>query len=85
MDNLSVHKTKIVREFFDDKFIQMFLPPQSCELNPIEKVWNKPLNVLTAPIMVIETPLELGNSILIQSFSQTLDEDYQMLKVVSSM
>ena len=40
MDNLSVHKTKIVRELFDDKFIQMFLPPQSCELNPIEKVWN---------------------------------------------
>ena len=40
MDNLSVHKTKIVRELFDDKFVQMFLPPQSCELNPIEKVWN---------------------------------------------
>ena len=40
MDNLSVHKSKIVRELFDDNFKQMFLPTQSCELNPIEKVWN---------------------------------------------
>ena len=40
MDNLSVHKTKAVREFFNDDFQQKFLPPQSCELNPIEKAWN---------------------------------------------
>ena len=25
---------------FDDRFQQKFLPSQSCELNPIEKVWN---------------------------------------------
>ena len=40
MDNLSVHKTKVVRDIFDDQYQQMFLPPQSCELNPIEKAWN---------------------------------------------
>ena len=40
MDNLSVHKTEKVRNVFDVNFQQMFLPPQSCELNPIEKAWN---------------------------------------------
>ena len=41
MDNLSVHHSKIVKEEFDDRwFIHQFLPPQSCELNPIERVWN---------------------------------------------
>jgi hypothetical protein len=40
MDNLSVHKTVAVRELFNKRFTQMFLPPHSCELNPIEKVWN---------------------------------------------
>jgi transposase len=41
MDNLSVHHSKIVKEEFDDKwFTCQFLPPQSCELNPIERVWN---------------------------------------------
>ncbi len=41
MDNLSVHHSKIVSEEFDNRwFMSQFLPPQSCELNPIEKVWN---------------------------------------------
>ena len=40
MDNLSVQKTVAVRELFNKRFTQMFLPPHSCELNPIEKVWN---------------------------------------------
>ena len=41
MDNLSAHHSKRVKEEFDDiKFLYQFLPPQSCELNPIEKVWN---------------------------------------------
>ena len=41
MDNLSVHHSKIVKEEFDDKwFMHQFLPPQSCELNPIERIWN---------------------------------------------
>lgn len=41
MDNLSVHKTKLIKEFFNEvNFQQKFLPPQSCNLNPIEKVWN---------------------------------------------
>jgi transposase len=40
MDNLCVHKTKTVQGLFDSQFQQMFLPPQSCELNLIEKAWN---------------------------------------------
>ena len=41
MDNLSVHHSLIVKKEFDDPFFHyQFLPPQSCELNPIEKVWN---------------------------------------------
>ena len=41
MDNLSVHHSKIVKEEFDNRwFMYQFLPPQSCELNPIERVWN---------------------------------------------
>ncbi len=40
MDNLSVHKSKLIQEVFNEEFKQKFLPPQSCELNPIEKVWN---------------------------------------------
>ena len=41
MDNLSVHHSLIVKKEFDNPFFHyQFLPPQSCELNPIEKVWN---------------------------------------------
>ena len=40
MDNLCVHRSRAVRDIFDEKFQQMFLPPHSCELNPIEKAWN---------------------------------------------
>jgi transposase len=30
----------VVRDAFNAGFQQKFLPPQSCELNPIEKAWN---------------------------------------------
>ena len=40
VDNLCVHRSRAVRDIFDEKFQQMFLPPHSCELNPIEKAWN---------------------------------------------
>jgi transposase len=41
MDNLSVHHSLIVKREFDTAAFQyQFLPPQSCELNPIERVWN---------------------------------------------
>jgi transposase len=41
MDNLPVHHSKRLHEYFDDeRFSAQFLPPQSCELNPIEKVWS---------------------------------------------
>ena len=41
MDNLSVHHSRIVTKEFDNPwFHYQFLPPQSCELNPIERIWN---------------------------------------------
>jgi transposase len=41
LDNLRVHHSKQLHEFLDEKtFSFQFLPPQSCELNPIEKVWS---------------------------------------------
>ena len=40
MDNLRVHHSKQLDQFFmGNYFTPQFLPPQSCELNPIEKVW----------------------------------------------
>lgn len=39
MDNYSVHYSKRVKEFFNDRVQQRFLPPYSCALNPIEKLW----------------------------------------------
>lgn len=40
LDNLSVHKAKAVKRHFTWGFEQLFLPPYSCELNPIEHLWN---------------------------------------------
>jgi len=40
MDNLSVHKSKQVLSLFDDRFKYLFLPPYSCTLNPIERLWS---------------------------------------------
>ncbi len=40
MDNLQVHKNAEVSKLQTEKFTFRFLPPQSCALNPIERVWN---------------------------------------------
>lgn len=40
MDNLSVHKSKKVQSLFDDIFRSLYLPPYSCTLNPIERLWS---------------------------------------------
>jgi transposase len=40
MDNLSVHHSNLISKEFNMRFISKFLPTYSCELNPIEKVWN---------------------------------------------
>ena len=39
MDNYSVHYSKRVRDFFNDRVKQRFLPAYSCTMNPIEKLW----------------------------------------------
>lgn len=40
MDNYSVHRSKSVTGHFNDRIVQFFLPPYSCALNPIEKLWK---------------------------------------------
>lgn len=40
MDNLSVHNAKAVKDHFNERIHQRFLPPYSCSLNPIERLWN---------------------------------------------
>ena len=40
MDNLSMHHSNLISKEFNMRFIAKFLPTYSCELNPIEKVWN---------------------------------------------
>ena len=40
MDNLSVHTSASVKSHFNERIIQKFLPPYSCTLNPIERLWN---------------------------------------------
>lgn len=39
MDNYSVHHSREVREYFNERIQQRFLPAYSCALNPIEKLW----------------------------------------------
>lgn len=42
MDNLSAHKSDIVKAMIEEKgAILKFLPPYSPDLNPIEKMWSK--------------------------------------------
>ena len=39
-DNLRIHQAKIMNELYDRDFQRMLLPPYSCELNPIERLWS---------------------------------------------
>jgi hypothetical protein len=40
LDNLKVHKSKKLDEIYDTDFKEMLLPPYSCALNPIERLWS---------------------------------------------
>jgi transposase len=40
LDNLKVHHAKILEQVYDSNFKEMLLPPYSCELNPIERLWS---------------------------------------------
>ena len=40
LDNLKVHQAKLLERVYDANFKEMFLPPYSCELNPIERLWS---------------------------------------------
>lgn len=39
LDNLRIHHSKLLDGVFDHDFKPMYLPPYSCELNPIETLW----------------------------------------------
>ena len=40
LDNLTVHKASKVSAIYTSEFKEMFLPPYSCTLNPIERLWS---------------------------------------------
>ena len=40
LDNLTVHKASKVSAIYTSEFNEMFLPPYSCTLNPIERLWS---------------------------------------------
>mgnify|MGYP002780064886 CR=1 FL=1 len=65
-DNLAVHKTRAVRELFEQAEIELlFLPPYSPDLNPIELCWSKLKTLLRAKAArTYETLLEaIGTAI----------------------
>ena len=40
LDNLKIHHAKMLNDVYDSDFKEMFLPPYSSELNPIERLWS---------------------------------------------
>ena len=40
MDNLRVHHAKILSDIYTEDFKELFLPPYSSVLNPIERLWS---------------------------------------------
>ena len=40
LDNITLHKSKIVKQVYIQDFKVMFIPPYSCTLNPIERLWS---------------------------------------------
>jgi transposase len=38
-DNLKIHHANEVKKLYNQNFIRIMLPPYSCELNPIERLW----------------------------------------------
>ena len=40
MDNLRMHHAKLLNEVYDSNFKELFLPPYSSVLNPIERLWS---------------------------------------------
>lgn len=39
-DNLKIHHARVLHEIYDENFQKMMLPPYSCVLNPIERLWS---------------------------------------------
>ena len=40
MDNLRAHKASVMNTEWSPGFERLFLPPYSCALNPIERLWS---------------------------------------------
>ena len=40
LDNLRIHHARLLAESYHQSFKEMFLPPYSCVLNPIERLWS---------------------------------------------
>ena len=40
LDNLRIHHAKLLHDMYDENFKELFLPPYSSTLNPIEVFWS---------------------------------------------
>jgi transposase len=40
LDNLRIHHAKLLNDVYDADFKELFLPPYSSVLNPIERLWS---------------------------------------------
>jgi transposase len=40
LDNLTVHHSNVITDLFSERVDLRYLPPYSCVLNPIERLWN---------------------------------------------
>ena len=40
LDNLKIHHAKILDDVYDEEFKELFLPPYTSPLNPIEHLWS---------------------------------------------
>ena len=40
LDNLRIHHAKLLNDVYDENFKELFLPPYSSVLNPIERLWS---------------------------------------------
>ena len=40
LDNLPIHHAKLLNDVYDSNFKELFLPPYSSVLNPIERLWS---------------------------------------------
>ena len=68
-DNLSVHKTALAKSLYTGDFEQLFLPPYSCELNPIETVWSLVKGKYRRTVHLLREPYKTEKQLFLETIS----------------